>query len=68
MREQLRPLMQRVKEMHPSVTVNASVNGVSGDSFSKIDMFTISWDSEDMDPDMFWEIGRGQVLNRRHPL
>ncbi|KAG1702441.1 hypothetical protein DVH05_009391 [Phytophthora capsici] len=55
MREELRPLMQRVKEMHPSAMVNVSVNGVSGDSFSKIDMFTMSWLPKDKDRPMFWE-------------
>ncbi|KAK1948495.1 hypothetical protein P3T76_000784 [Phytophthora citrophthora] len=55
MREELRPLMERVKEMHPSAMLNASVNGVSGDSFSKMDTFTMSWRPEDKDRDMFWK-------------
>ncbi|KAF4135606.1 hypothetical protein GN958_ATG15198 [Phytophthora infestans] len=54
MREELRPLMYRVKEMHPSLSLNASVNGVSGDSFSKIDMFTMSWRPRDKERALFW--------------
>ncbi|KAL4096252.1 hypothetical protein PRIC1_009614 [Phytophthora ramorum] len=54
MRKELRPLMERVKQMHPSLSVNASVIGQSGDSFSMMDMFTLSWRPEDSDRAMLW--------------
>ncbi|KAE9011826.1 hypothetical protein PF010_g12546 [Phytophthora fragariae] len=54
MREQLRPLMNRVKEVHPSLSLNASVLNRSRDSFTKMDMFSLSWHPRNADRDMFY--------------
>ncbi|KAL3673878.1 hypothetical protein V7S43_001565 [Phytophthora oleae] len=67
MQEELRPLMDCVSAMHPSVMVNASVNGVSGDSFSKMDMFTMSWRPEDKDRPMFWETEEDEYYTEDAP-
>ncbi|KAK1948500.1 hypothetical protein P3T76_000789 [Phytophthora citrophthora] len=55
MQEELRPLMERLKEIHPSVIVNASLNGVSGESFSMMDIFSLSWLPKDKKRPMFWK-------------
>ncbi|KAG6967857.1 hypothetical protein JG688_00006093 [Phytophthora aleatoria] len=67
MRDELRPLMYRVKEMHPSLSLNASVNGVSGDTFSKIDMFTLSWRPRDRERDMFWNSAEDEYNSENDP-
>ncbi|ETK80102.1 hypothetical protein F441_14376 [Phytophthora nicotianae CJ01A1] len=67
MREELRPLMYRVKETHPSLSLNASVNGVSGDTFSKIDMFTLSWRPRDRERDMFWNSAEDEYYCENDP-
>ncbi|KAG3168594.1 hypothetical protein PI126_g3233 [Phytophthora idaei] len=67
MRDELRPLMYRVKEMHPSLSLNASINGVSGDTFSKIDMFTLSWRPRDRERDMFWNSAEDEYNSENDP-
>ncbi|ETM02131.1 hypothetical protein L917_01349 [Phytophthora nicotianae] len=47
MRDQLRPMLDAVKEKHPSLSVNVSLFGREGDIFNWIDMLTSNWRAEE---------------------
>ncbi|KAG7396623.1 hypothetical protein PHYBOEH_001997 [Phytophthora boehmeriae] len=56
MRDELKPLMEQVKAMHPGLSINASVIGHVGDSFKCVETIVISWRPEDSNRELFMDI------------
>lgn len=64
MRNTLKPLLERVRAMYPTLSINATVNGLSGDSFQRVEYFTIESRPEGgREREMFVDYGTGGLYN-----
>lgn len=57
MRDTLKPLLARVMAVHPSLSAHATMNGIAGDSFQRVQYVVLESRSDGYEREMFSDMG-----------